>query len=153
VREVALPARARSHSGLARIDYADTFLVPTPGHPDWSAEQWARATLEGAPPEFRLTAPAVWFALGLKHGPPWSRSCVLGWPVRHSDPDLLLLHAGSRTGMPAELLFVRGEHGLLFATLITHENRLARVVWSAIEAHHRRVVGRLLARTSRPVSR
>ena len=32
----------------------------------------ARRMLENAPVSFRVGAPATWFSLGLKHGPPWS---------------------------------------------------------------------------------
>ena len=57
---------------------------------------------------------------------------------------MLLLGAGSRFGMPAELLFERRPDGVLFATFIQHENRIMRSVWAPIGPGHRRVVQYLL---------
>ncbi|MDT5233193.1 MAG: hypothetical protein QOI39_3693, partial [Mycobacterium sp.] len=48
VRQVAVPPAARALSTLARIDYADTFVLDT-GPDDRTPEEWARAILEGAP--------------------------------------------------------------------------------------------------------
>jgi Protein of unknown function (DUF2867) len=85
-------------------------------------------------------------ALGLKHGPLSSPRFVLGWEVRRSTPDVLLLGAGSWLGMPAELLFERQGDELLFATLVQHRNPVMRMAWRAIEPKHRRVVTHLLRR-------
>ena len=71
-----------------------------------------------------------WCLLGLRLGSPWSRRRVLGWQIRRSTPDFVLLAAGSRIGMPAELLFKRERDGLLFATFVQQRNPLARTIWA-----------------------
>jgi hypothetical protein len=113
---------------------------------DLSAEEWARRILEGAPASFKVSAPATWFALGLKHGLPWSGDNFLGWPVRRSEPGFVLLGAQSRTGMPAELLIKREKNSVLIATLIQHRGPVMKRVWSFVEGPHQRIVPALLAR-------
>jgi hypothetical protein len=58
-----------------------------------------------------------WSAIGLKVVDGRSARSVLGWEVRASGPEFLLLGADSRIGMPGELLFKPGRDALLFATL------------------------------------
>jgi hypothetical protein len=70
---------------------------------------------------------------------------VLGWHVRSSTPDVLLLGAGSWIGMPGELLFKRERSGLLFATFVRHGNPAARALWGRVERVHVATVRRLLA--------
>jgi hypothetical protein len=149
VREITLPPDARALSTLAHVDYEDAFLLETGSDHGRTAEQWARAMLEGAPASFRRSAPRVWHALGLRHGSTDSDEFVLGWPVRRSTPDVALLGARSRVGMPAELLFERRGDTLLFATLVQHDNPVARAVWAVIGRYHRGVVHSLLERAGR----
>ena len=146
VEEIPLPPEARSVSTLSRLDYTDSFEAKTSTAQELTAEEWARRVLEGAPPWFRIGAPGTWFALGLKHGLPWSRGNVLGWPVRRNEPDLILLGADSRTGAAAELFLKRGPDSLFFATLLQLDNPVMARVWSAMEAYHRGVVAKLLRR-------
>jgi hypothetical protein len=149
VGQVAVPPAARSASTLARIDYEDAFFVDTGTVRDRTAEQWARAVLEGAPDHVRARLLRGWSLLGLKLGSPRSDRRVLGWEVRRSTPDIALLGAGSRIGMPGELLFKRERGGLLFATFVRQQNPVARAVWAGITPTHRRVVRSLLARAAR----
>jgi hypothetical protein len=69
---------------------------------------------------------------------------VLGWTVRRSTPDATLLAAGSRIGMPGELLIKRRRRGLLFATFVQQDNAIAHAVWRGIEPIHVRYVRRVL---------
>ena len=94
-----------------------------------------------------------WSALGLKLGLPGSSGFVLGWEVRRSTPDLVLLGAGSHIGMPAEVLLRREQDRLLLATFVQQDNPLARVVWAGVRPLHRRVVPSLLAQRSRSISK
>lgn len=87
--------------------------------------------------------------LGLKLGSPWSSRRVLGWEMRRSTPDFVLLAVGSRTGMAGELLFMREPRGLLFATFVQQQNRIARAVWARTAPKHQRVVRSLLAQAAR----
>jgi hypothetical protein len=85
-----------------------------------------------------------WSSLGLKLGSPLSERFVLGWEVRQSTPGFVLLGAGSRIGMPAELLLELRGRELLFCTFVQQENRAARAVWAGIEPVHRPIVRRVL---------
>ena len=146
-KQVPLPPSARALSSLPRIDYEDCFVVETDRALEFSAEEWARKIIEEAPKRFKISAPAAWFALGLKHGLPWSGDNILGWPVRRSEPGFVVLGAQSRTGMPAELLIKREKNSVLIATLIQHRGPLMKRVWSLVEGPHQRIVPALLARS------
>jgi len=148
VRQVALPPAARARCTLSHIDYEDAFLVETGPGQGRTGEQWARAVLEEAPIVMRSALPWAWFALGLQQGSTRSDRRVLGWEVRRSTPDFVLLAASSRLGMPAELLFERRQHTLLFATFVQHNNHIARAVWAGVAPGHRQVVGYLLEQAS-----
>lgn len=148
-RQVALPPAARTLSTLSRVDYEDAFLVETRSAQDRTGEQWARAFLEDAPLAVRSALLSAWFALGLRLGSPRSDRFVLGWEVRRSAPDFALLGASSRLGLRGELLFKRRQQTVLYATLLQHENRIARAVWTGIAAGHRQVVRHLLEQASR----
>jgi hypothetical protein len=143
-RQVAVSPAARARSTLAHVDYADAFVVDLRAAQSCTAEEWARAIVEGAPASVQRQLRWGWMALGLKLGPSRSDRFVLGWEVRRSTPDLVLLGAGSRIGMPAELLFERWQRSLLFATFVQHDNLIARAVWAATQPAHVPVVRRVL---------
>lgn len=107
-----------------------------------------RALLEDAPIIVRGALLSGWSALGLRLGFSRSERFVLGWEVRRSTPDFVLLAAGSRIGMPAELLFKRQQHMLLFATFVQKENPIANAVWAAVDPVHRPVVRYVLGHAS-----
>ncbi len=147
VRQVDVPSGIRDLSTLPTIDYADAFLVDTSAHGDWTPERWAIAVLEEAPPETRSQLLAGWSALGLKSAE--TDRSVLGWDIRRSSADSLLLGRGSRIGMPGELLFARRPDGLLFATFVHHRTAVTRALWAAVRRTHVRTVSSLLARAVR----
>jgi hypothetical protein len=149
VRQVAVPPAARALSTLSHVEYEDAFLVESGPSQDRTGEQWARAILEDAPILMRRRLRWGWFALGLKLGSTRSNRFVLGWEVRRSTPDFALLAASSRLGLPAELLFQRQQHTLLFATFVQQQNPIARAVWAAVAPVHRQVVPYLLERAAR----
>jgi hypothetical protein len=146
VRQTVLPPGTRGLSTLAHIDYQDAFLVETGLARDRTAEQWAREVLEGAPVSTRRALSRGWSGLGLRLGPAESDRHVLGWEIRHSDPDVVLLGARGRLGLSGELIFERSAHALFYATVVQLDNRVARGLWAAIESRHRRVVQGLLER-------
>jgi hypothetical protein len=148
-RQVAVPPAARALSTLAHVDYEDAFLVETGPPRGRTGEQWARAILEGAPITVRRELRRAWCALGLKLGSTRSDQFVLGWEVRRSTRDFALLAAGSRLGLPAELLFERRPDTLLVATFVQQRNPIARAIWAAIAPRHRQVVPWLLEQASR----
>jgi hypothetical protein len=147
VRQISLPEDARALSTLPRIDYEDAFRV-TAGI-DVTPEQWVRAMLEGAPARVRARLWLGWTALGLRLGPPWSTHRVLGWKVKHSDPDFVLLTADSWLGLRGRLLLRTEPGGLLFATFVQLSNPAVRALWAAITPHHQHVVGAVLTHAVR----
>lgn len=153
VRQVTPDALSRSSSRLGRIDYEDAFIVDVDAPDSRRAEEWMRVILEDAPASVRLRLLSAWSAIGLKVGLPGSGRSVLGWQIRAADGDFVLLGADSRIGMPGELLLRRQENGLLFATLVRHDNAVARKLWSSIEAAHVRTVRSILEMASRRAAR
>jgi len=149
VEQTPVAATVRARSALERIDYADAFRVATAGEGERTAEEWARAMLQGAPAATRQALREGWRMLGLRLGPTEDPDRVLGWPMRERGPDCVVLAATSWLGMRAELVFLREPDALRFSTLITLRNPLARVVWATIAAKHRRVVRQLLAQACR----
>jgi hypothetical protein len=144
VRQIAVPPAARARCTLARVDYADAFVVDVGAVEDRTAEQWARAVLEDAPAIMRAALRRGWSTLGLQLGSPRLDGLLLGWEVRRRAPDVVLLGAASRLGMPAELLFERRSQRLLFATFVHQEDRIARARWAGVEPVHRPIVRVLL---------
>jgi hypothetical protein len=142
VSQVQLPADARALSILSRIDYEDAFRIET--GVERTADQWARAVFNDAPVAMRARLLSGWAGLGLKLAEPWSAGHVLGWKVRQTSPNVLLLAADSILGLHAELLFRTEPRGLLFATLIKQDNPAARAVWARITFTHQKVVYSLL---------
>lgn len=149
VRQISPPTDARALSTLARIDYTDAFRVDIGADLDRTGEQWARATLDDAPLIVRSRLVLGWTALGLKLGSPWSRHRVLGWEMRRSEPEFVLLGAGSWLGLAGQLLFRRERHGMLFATFVQHSNPAMRIAWERITPKHQQVVQSLLLHAAR----
>jgi hypothetical protein len=148
VQQVTVPAQARALSTLPQIDYEDAFLVDVGPTQCQTAEQWARQVLEFAPASERRSLLRGWSAIGLKVGCRRSGEDVLGWQIRRSMPDCVLLGAASSIGLPGELLFQRHAGRLLFCTFVRQENPAARTVWARIEATHVRTIRRLLEQAS-----
>lgn len=143
VAEVELPPSARALSTLARVDYWDCFLVDVLAR-ERTGEGWARAMLEEVPPATRAALRAGWSALGLQPAPDDAGPLLLGWEIRESTPDHVLLAARSRLGFCGELLFKRHRGKLLFATFVQIDTRTARATWTGAAPGHRIVVRRLL---------
>lgn len=144
VRHIPVPPDAHALSTFARIDYENALLADLGAAQEHTAEQWARAVLEGAPPEMRQALTQGWTALGLQLGPAQSEGFVLGWPVRHSTPDHVLLSLTSTRGLRGELLFQRRPHTLLLASFIHLEDDDARALWASVESRHPQAMHQLL---------
>lgn len=140
VTQIEVTPETRARSTLDRIDYADAFVADTTQ--EHTAEEWARTMLEGAPAATRAGLRSGWTSLGLKldaDGPN-----ILGWRIRRSTPDQLLLEAPGWLGLSGELLFERRDGALRFSTFVRLSHIAARKLWSAIEPAHVRIVKGLL---------
>ena len=144
VSPVELTEQELALGTLAQVDYCDAFLAVAVAGESRGGEEWARAVLEGAPLPLRTALQAGWTSLGLKLGSSPSERFVLGWKLGHSDDTHARLTAGSRLGMPAELLFLRRPEGLVLATLVRHETVVARTMWAGVAPFHRQVVPYIL---------
>jgi hypothetical protein len=151
--QVAVPAGVRALSTLLHIDYEDAFLVDVATAQERTPEQWAREVLENAPTSVRRTLQSGWTAIGLKLGGAAADRSVLGWGIRRSTPEYVLLGAESRIGMAGELLFKRQRRTLLIATFVQQDNDVARAVWAGVEPVHVPFVRNLLEQTSLRCSR
>lgn len=153
VRQVPVAPEVRALSTLARVDYADTFLAAIDPATDRTPKQLARAMLEDASARTRMSLLSGWTSIGLKLSPGRSSGYVLGWQLRRSTPQHVLLGAESRIGLRGELLFARERPDtLLFATFVELDNPLARAVWAGTEPAHVPIVRRLLEQGSRRVA-
>jgi hypothetical protein len=142
--EIPLPPGARERSTLTRVDYENAVLVEIGPADGSTAEQWARAILEGAPAPMRAALTGGWARLGLPLGPEHSEQHVLGWAVRPADPGAVLLRAGSPGGLRAELLIERRPDAVLVASFVQHDGDAARTAWTEVEGLHAPVVCQLL---------
>ena len=148
VRQIEVPPEVPALSTLTRIDYADAFLVDVGPTRDAGVEHWAREIMAGAPAITRTQLLSGWRAIGLKVGRS-SGPSLLGWAVRRSAPDHLLLGADSRIDMPGELLFKNDGGAVLFATFVHHGNLAARGLWAVVEPVHVRMVRDIMSDASR----
>lgn len=139
-REIQVPPETRALSTLSGIDYENAILADIDAVDDSvqgrTGEQWARAVLEDAPAGTRRALTLGWTGFGLRLRPARSDRHVLGWPVRHSAPDHILLGTTSANGLQAELLIQRRPHALLFASFIRHDTDDARTLWAEAEHLH-----------------
>ncbi len=133
---------------LARTDYVDAFHLDVAPAGQPSPESWARAILEGLPAVVRHTLRTGWRALGLKLDTAPVHRRILGWEIRASTPEHVLLGANSRIGMPAELLLRLDERGVVFSTCVEQDNRAARLLWAAVKPIHVPVLRSVLAHTA-----
>ncbi|MFI0736679.1 hypothetical protein ACH4PU_01025 [Streptomyces sp. NPDC021100] len=144
VRHAPVPPAAHALSTLPRIDYENAVLADLDTAPDRTAEQWARAVLEDADADTRQALTRGWTSLGLALAPAGSDGCVLGWRVRSSTPDAVLLAADATLGLRGELLFQLTRGGLLSACFIQLDGDAARALWAPVESRHPQVMHRLL---------
>jgi hypothetical protein len=149
VHAVALSPCARLTT-LDHVDYTDGFRLETGLAQERTAEDWARALLEEAPAATRAKLRRGWFVLGVRLGSTEDDRLVLGWTVRWSSPDNVLLAARSLLGFEAEVLVRRERTAVVVATLMQLKNPVARAVWAAFAPQHRRVLRHLLKEAARP---
>ncbi|SHF65677.1 hypothetical protein [Streptoalloteichus hindustanus] len=143
-REIAVPPALRELSQLPRIDYENAVLADTDLAGDLTAEQWMRAVLDDAPAEYRALLTRGWTSLGLRLAPEPSDQVVLGWTVRHSTPDHVVLAVHSDDGLAAELVIERRQNAVLYASFIHHGSDEARARWAAVEHQHTPAMCQLL---------
>jgi hypothetical protein len=131
-------------------DYSDCFQVETTGPDDRTAEEWARAALEGMPAALRalvLFAHRRVLRFGL--GPLDAADHVLGWRVVSSEHDAVRLEAEGPL-IRAVLVGRRTSPTVMVLRTFVHFRRgsLSRATWFVVGPVHRRVAPYLLARAA-----
>ena len=145
------PLRVRATSDAIdanRVDYSDAFAVPVGDSDGRSTEDWARASLEGAPIGLRWFIVAGWrFVLGLRIGPRQAADHVLGWQITCRLPAETVLELRSRF-LKAHLVFHRDAERLVWSTFVEYDHRIAAVIWPPVSLLHRRIVPYTLRRAA-----
>jgi hypothetical protein len=125
---------------LGGADRAITYELEAGDTGPASAEQWARATWEGAPTIVRWFLKLGWrLALGLQLEPGRSPSHVLGWRMIDGRADTVTLQARSALITGHNVVIVR-ESTVLWTTLVRYEQPIARPIWRVTELVHRIVL-------------
>ncbi len=140
VRLVGVPDAIRSREDLAGADRAITYELAAADARPMSAEQWARATWEGAPTIVRWFLVFGWrFVLRLRLAPGRSPTNVLGWRIIDDRPDMATLQARSALITGHNVVIVQ-ESTVLWTTLVRYERPIARPIWRLVELVHRIVL-------------
>lgn len=144
-REIAVSPDVRALSELSRIDYENAVVAEFAAAGSRSAEQWFREILERAPSELREALVSGWSGLGLRLGPLDDDQHVLGWSIRRSTPDEVVLSASSEGGLRGELVVRRQRDSLLFGSFIRLDTAAVRDMWNAVVHQHTPAMCQLLA--------
>lgn len=148
-RPTQLPAGVRATGALPDPDYASAFEQPIPRTPPRTAEAWARAVFEDAPPAMRWFMRTGWrFPLRFRLAPPGAPGHVLGCRIIHSEPTAFVLEQRSPLMTAHNVVLVEPAR-IVWATLVRYRSPLARPLWSVAAAIHHRTLPRLLTRAAR----
>ena len=130
----------------ADADYTWACERPIASAGPTTAEQWARAVFEDAPPVLRAFFVVGWkVGLGLRLAPDRTPGTILGWRVLHADPHRITLAARSRI-VQAENSVQVDDATITWRTSVRYNNTLGRAVWSLARPLHQLILPRLLAR-------
>jgi hypothetical protein len=134
-------------------DYASAFaLAVERSDPPHTAEQWARAVFEGAPPLLRWPIVFGWRSfLRLRLHSLDAPDQVLGWSLEHAatGSDSVTLVADSPL-LRAENIVSVDRTVVLWVTVVHFEGRTGRMLWTASSALHHVLIPYLLGRAGRP---
>ncbi|MDG4665341.1 hypothetical protein [Mycobacterium sp. 236(2023)] len=124
------------------VDHVDAHLLRT--EVIQRPEQWAREILTNVTAMRQLSLRAGWTLLGIKlrHA---DRTAIAGWSVTHNDAEYLRLHADSLTGLTGELVTRSTDDGVVFATFVRLDGRVAQFLWDRAVSAHMLIVPALLA--------
>lgn len=144
-----VPDALRARESLARAHRVITYELQVQSAASITAQQWARATFEGASPIVRSFLVLGWrTVLGLrlsKRGSAWS---VLGWRLTEDLPHVATLDAASGLVTAQNIVFVQ-DTSVFWITLVHYERRMALPIWRLTELVHRVVVPAMFTRAGR----
>lgn len=146
---IGVPEAVRSRAELAGADRAIAYELAAGDARSLSAEQWARATWEGAPTIVRWFLLLGWrFVLGLRLVRGRSPTHVLGWRMLDDRADTVTLKARSALTTAHNVVIVE-ESTVLWTTLVRYERPIARPIWRLAELVHRIVLPYTLTRAGK----
>jgi hypothetical protein len=146
VRMVAVPEDVAGLAGLATADYQEAFEFASDS--GLRPEQWARLILEGASRRERLSMLGTWVALGVGLAPPGSAGQVLGWRIRRSDQEAVVLGVRALVGLTARIV-IRVDGGqVVHAMVVRYDRRLGGRLWALAAPKHRSFLAGLLQRAA-----
>jgi hypothetical protein len=144
-RRIDVGDQARALDTLAAPHYAAAWEVAIAEGDTREAEQWARATFEGAPPALRRFIMTGWIAgLRLTLGPRPSPDHVLGWRIVTTTPELIILSVQSALIGTADFVLQIESSRVLLTNFVRYEKPAARPIWSAVQPVHHLIVPYLL---------
>lgn len=147
-RRVEVPRELDAGDAGAQPSYASAFELPTADAHALTAEQWARATFEGAPALLRWFMCKGWaLALGLRLEPRPSPGYVLGWLICDPDASSITLRARSRLLAARNTVLVK-DAGVVWVTVVDFKRPIARPIWGITAPIHHVVIPYLLKRAS-----
>ncbi len=136
-RRISLNDQPVFHDGAS--DYADSVDLQRPRGDNRSAEEWARAGLEGAPWLLRRIMPLTWrMFLRLKLAPIPSEAHIMGWRIVESQHSAMHLESSGPL-FHGHLFWEVGDTRIHLTTYFryTRPGRLAPTVWAVVGAFHR----------------
>src|SRR5437879_5670662 len=93
---IPVPADIGATDTLPNPDYASAFAQPIAPTPPRSAEAWARAVFEDAPPSMRWFIRTGWrFPLRFQLAAPGTPGHVLGCRIIHNEPAMFVIEQRS----------------------------------------------------------
>lgn len=135
-----VPEPMRSLHALDRVDYVDDSTLHTPAATSWSAEQWARAVLEGGPSVRRYGFIPWRVLLGLRLGPSYTPSYVHGWRVTGRGDDWIRAEASSWL-MTCNAVALVADGAVSVALFVRYDHPVAPLWWGRmLSGVHRRLM-------------
>jgi hypothetical protein len=135
---------------LPSVDYHDQFEGQIPGADARTAEQWLRTALEDTPRPLRWCLMLGWRrVLGLHLEHLSSPDYILGWQITAREPKAVRVEAHSGF-LHAQLIVQLVNSTVVWNTLVSYTNPMARPLWAVVGLIHRSMVPYLLRRAMLP---
>lgn len=130
----------------ASPDFTCAFEIDVPAGVDRNAEEWLRATIDGAPEPVRLFLYAGWTqVLRLRLDPRSKGDAVLGWKVVTATEETAVCVASGPLVSAEQVLSSNGS-SFVHTTNVHFERGLGRVLWAAAEPIHVAITPHLMHR-------
>jgi hypothetical protein len=131
-------------------DYTDAYTLQGSATLAGTAEEFARAGLEGCNPVLRRAIRLLHHrVLGLRLAPADSPDHIIGWRIVTNELDVIHLEAAGPIGHSALVCRRVGAGAASVQTFLWFDNWVARPLWALVGSAHRGVTPRLMERVAR----